>query len=1227
MASGEPQAPENIQTIKLLISVVRPFLRFMSEWYTQDECQELKLRLKHVDEVVQKVIQELHLQPLSDDDDDGVQENEDLVISNWNTLKCLKKEIGEIVNLSTDFERSITSITAVVDAENVVSFVDSLLQNLKDLLICTGNKKNLALRKETEDLVQMLMLLRIFFGLTPNRIIERDHVLTVFDCAQSLVQVISHVVYVFADCMNDETNDEWVNVMSNWLPGVMSMIHSCLRLANDVYDNYLMKSLELEVQDDDDDTPAMNELVLVFADNLIRKLRLLLSCCLVAEKHLFDILIDELKFIRCNFMDLLLENPVKEMKSISIYTQSFIFKTGLLLIQTSQREVEEDTTTANFFSFPVPDFLKAVDVIKQQASYLFIKFSAIESWQSNCQSINVLEYANFLVNKLEQLLHSEAAPLDALKHHIETAYEEIVSMRNLLRDVADLSSSQMESPLKRYKVAANQAEYVVDSFMAGVGSIWCHKLGLFVVTKDVKILHKEVKSLLTIPMTSDTVIPSLPSGTSCSTDEMHYRVEEVSNKLVGFKDAKAEIIELLTGGSRQLKIVSIVGMPGLGKTTLANSLYEHPSINLHFHVRAWCHVSQVYEKETLLSEIFSQIVGKTNQSHETSQEDVAQKLYQKLKGRRFLIVIDDIWDIKAWYDLKEIFPDDENGSRILFTTRYREVALKACSILYALRLLSLEESCELLWLKLFDGENCPPEFLTISTRIARNCRGLPLAVVLMAGTLKRTERREDCWEYVSDTLMSPEISDILEFSYKHLPNCLKPCFLYFGIFPKDTTISASKLIQLWICEGFVQQPKLSRNSLEQEAENYLNDLIDRSLVMISRRSSKGGVKAYRIHDLLRDFCLIKFKDERFLMHEDKFGGTVILHGDHEMRIGSLLYYSRSKIFSLLMLDSDFILQYKLLSVLDLENVTFGSSADTTELVNIAKLVHLRYLAIPVCITNIPSEIGNLQNLETFILTGATGKIILPEAIWNLVRLRYILSKHSFFSFHDHTLDFFQNFSQPDSLKSISAIRLHHGDHVDKFILRRLTGIQKLGCIFANSWDDATGCNLFPVLDFLSELESLKVFFSGKALYPCKFSFPVNLKKLTMSNARLPWDEISVIGQLPNLEVLKLLEAFQGQQWDMEEGEFQNLKFLKLDSLDIELWNASNEHFPKLEQLVVLSCQQLEEIPSSFGEIPTLQLIEMKWCSPSATESVKQILEEQRDMSNDQLNVIVVGPLI
>ncbi|KAL3504557.1 hypothetical protein ACH5RR_034398 [Cinchona calisaya] len=1212
-----------IRMLKVVIRILRSHVRVLSQWHIGD--QELQVRVKLFVDVLRKLFPEF--QSVIDSNPTAAEDGTLSVFSGiFKVLRSFPAEMSEINDLSrlpdemtrilSDDSDSSASYYSE-NAEQIVSFIDSLLHNLKGVsLICRANSIIL-LKKALEDAHDRLFLFRHFLWLIPNRRIEQTNIFVVFNFAQTLAFKTSLVLYT-ACLDSNKPRDELISEIRDSFPILFDAFHNILiGGASVICDEYLKSFVAVP-----DDTPIMDDQVLAFADYLINKLRILsYNESLFAPKDLTDILIDELSFLRCNLMDhLLLQNPVKEIKPLTISTQALIFETGLFIYLSLDAKEDDTSPIAAYCSSKLPDLLKAVDLLKQQVSDLFNKFFP-ELCKSNYPNNNVLEFADFLINKLERLLHSKEAPLNALKHQTETVYEEIVTMRKLLCDIGELvNSSQMEFLLTRYRDAAHQAEYVIDSFVAGEGSIWCHKLGLFVVIKDINILHKEMKSLMTTMMTCDTTIPSL--------DEIHYTVDEAANKLVGLKDAQKEMIELLTGGSKQLKIFSIVGMPGLGKTTLANFVYNHPSINLYFHVRAWCSVSQVYEKDTLLFDIFGQVVGKTIQINETSREDLDQKLYQGLKGRKYLIVIDDIWDIKAWNDLKGSFPDDENGSRILFTTRQRAVALEADSIPYALRLLSPEESCELLWLKVFDGEICPPNLSTISKRIARNCKGLPLAVVLMAGILRRIERKEDCWEHVSNTFNSSEVSNILEFSYNHLPNWLKPCFLYFATFPEDTTISASKLKRLWICEGFVQQPNLGQNSLEQAAENYLNELVDRSLVMIARRSSRGGVKACRIHDVLRDFCLIKFQDERFIMQKHMFGGTFIFHGNLQRQAHSLLFYyglHRAINFRRIVFYYDFIVQFELLKVLDVRNALIENGAQANDLVNIAKLVHLRYLAVQVRTEKIPSEIGNLRNLETFLITGAFDEVVLPETIWNLVSLRHILTKNSSFSFQHYSQDFFQNFSQLDNLKSISALSLRHGDDAEKFTLRRLTSIQKLGCKFSNSRDDSTGCNFFPVLDILSELESLKVFFRGKTLYPCKFSFPENLKKLTMLNAHLPWDEISVIGQLPNLEVLKLLDnAFAGQQWDMREGEFQKLKFLKLESLDIELWNAFGEHLPCLEKLVLINCRKLKEIPSAFGKIPTLQLIEMKWCSSSAMESVKQILEYQRDMSNDLLNVNVVG---
>ena len=232
-----------------------------------------------------------------------------------------------------------------------------------------------------------------------------------------------------------------------------------------------------------------------------------------------------------------------------------------------------------------------------------------------------------------------------------------------------------------------------------------------------------------------------------------------------------------------------------------------------------------------------------------------------------------------------------------------------------------------------------------------------------------------------------------------------------------------------------------------------------------------------------------------------------------------------------------------------------------------------------------------------------------------------MSKNSaiLFPWRNHISEFLNKCTELGNLRTISTLVLCHGKDVLKKMMRKLPNLQKLGCILSEPGDDLLESIPFPELAFLSQLESLKISFTrkGKMQYPSEFSFPANLKKLTLSESGLPWEAISVIGNLPNLEVLKLLSrAFKGQQWDMTEGEFQKLKFLKLDMLDIVIWNASCEHLPLLEQLVLHRCEQLEEIPSAFGEIFTLREIRTYWCKRSATESVREVKEQQYEMGNE-----------
>ncbi|XP_022871208.1 putative late blight resistance protein homolog R1B-17 [Olea europaea var. sylvestris] len=294
-----------------------------------------------------------------------------------------------------------------------------------------------------------------------------------------------------------------------------------------------------------------------------------------------------------------------------------------------------------------------------------------------------------------------------------------------------------------------------------------------------------------------------------------YPVEQVSsqstkypilgNIVVGFEKVANEILEQLVRGLDHLQIISIFAMPGLGKITLANKLYKDPSIVNHFDKRSWCVVSQTYKKKILLIEILSSMDPDKRETFiYMKEESLGKKLYKTLKELRYLIVMDDIWDINVWKDLKRYFPNDKTGSIILFTTRYKEVGSEASphSVINALSFLSDAECWKLLKRKMFEDKNCPQEFLNIGKKIAISCHGLPLAVVGIAAVLANMKKKEHLWQEVARNLSS-HISDnpnkfmkILELIYEHLPNHLKQCFLYFGAFEEDEEIPIQKLISL-----------------------------------------------------------------------------------------------------------------------------------------------------------------------------------------------------------------------------------------------------------------------------------------------------------------------------------------------------------------------------------------------------------------------------------------------
>ncbi|KAM7502936.1 hypothetical protein LguiB_001840 [Lonicera macranthoides] len=714
--------------------------------------------------------------------------------------------------------------------------------------------------------------------------------------------------------------------------------------------------------------------------------------------------------------------------------------------------------------------------------------------------------------------------------------------------------------------------------------------------------------------------------------------------MVGYGDEVRKLVDRLTGLQKRLELIPIVGMPGLGKTTLARQVYNDLNVVYHFHIRAWTRVSQVYQRRDLLLGILISIVELTDEIYKMSDQKLLELLKKCLLGHRYLIVMDDMWDNRIWNDLQRSFPDNNNGSKIIFTSRLAEVAshVQGDHVHY-LRFLTRDESWELLCRKVFHRRHCPLYLMEIGMQITEKCKGLPLAIVVIAGILAN-ETTLTWWRQVAKSVSSyivsnPELyMDTLALSYNHLPPHLKPCFLYLGAFLADREIPVRKLIFLWVSEGFIHHGGSER--LEDVAEDYLMDLINRSLVIVSKKASTGRIKSCIMHDLLRELCLRKFKEENFMQQLYKYDeNSTPTSPITKMAVRVSVYSAPSPSSSLMPFSSNaisllcfavevlpdfvsFICQaFKFLRVLDLSSTKIPHFPS-----KIIQLVELRYIAIQADVGSLPSSISSLRYLETLTVSSRSN-VTLPRNTWKMVNLRHLCIKQGV---NDVEKPSFEELQDEDGypliLENLQTLSFVCPSRYCMEVLKRSPRLRKLG--FCGPLLSDSRDLIFPML-YADQLETLKLF--NTAIYREVSSscspdmFPKRLKKLTLTNTALAWNEMWTLGMLPNLEVLKLkLHACVGRLWETSDNGFLRLKFLKFQDLDIVQWIASSNHFPLLEHLVLHGCQKLEEIPSSLGDIPTLEMIEVRCCSETAANSAHDIKKDQENKGNDCVKVSTNG---
>ncbi|KAM3215835.1 hypothetical protein P3L10_025275 [Capsicum annuum] len=664
----------------------------------------------------------------------------------------------------------------------------------------------------------------------------------------------------------------------------------------------------------------------------------------------------------------------------------------------------------------------------------------------------------------------------------------------------------------------------------------------------------------------------------------------VENSMVGCDDQRKWLVQDLTRSySGEPKVIPIVGMGGIGDTFDMND-----------------------------------------------EAELANMLQKSLKGKRYLIVLDDMWKSEAWDAVRLCFPSENKGSGILLTTRNTDVARDAGTKNLSLQmdLMGLDESWNLFKSVAFANVAFPSEFETIGKQIADEYHGLPLTIAVVAGLLK-SKRAIENWKSVEEDVKSfvsndpdERCSRVVGLSYDHLTSVLKACLLHFGIFPEGSEIPVKNLMRSWMAEGFLKL----ENDLEGEAETCLQELVDRCLVLVCKKSLDGTkIRSCKVHDLIYGLCLREIqRGNVFIMNN-----IVLYVADPECLDLSMHKMRPFKRMPGDLIDNPYFGLYRALltpvhrQLRDHDNndllkqtcSIFSFHLNDSCFILKSELIHFKLLKVLVLrdrdIDNFPLQILSLIWLRYLSLV-VHGHLLIPPEICRLWNLQTLVVKEDMG---------FSNLQTTSRLSSCCCTRE---------VIMGIQNVKKLEISgdeddYESFWESGLVNNLVH----LHQLETLSL--NGTyilwprtlpASTPSAKSFPTTLKKLNLTSTYLSWSYLDIIAELPNLEVLKLMGfacCGEGEEWHPIVMGFNRLKILLIERSFLKYWKATDDNFPVLERLVLINCKCLKEIPIEFAEIHSLQLIEVDLCLIELGESAARIRQQQQDLGNNPLDVRISHP--